>query len=113
MAIKISDITCPDGALPIIGDPIVSISSTNYSILATSGTVLAADTSIRYARLQNVGTSPVYLELGTPAKVRYGIRLEAIGNDGSAYEINESNRYTGIITGISGTSGQTVMIQYG
>jgi len=92
-----------------IGKTITSISSTNYSILATSGTVLAANTSRRYARIQNNGAYNVFLNLGATAEVDHGIKLAS----GEYYEIDDVNRYTGIITGIAATSGQSTMILYG
>jgi len=100
-----------DGNIPMvrIGKAITSIAETNYSILTTSGTVLAANTGRRYAHIQNNGTYRVHLNLGATAVLDHGIKLAA----GEHYEINDNNRYTGVISGISATTGQSVMVLYG
>ena len=99
------------GRLPTeaTGKTITSISSTNYSVLTTSGTVIAADSARRYVRIQNNGTYRVHLNLGATAEMDHGIELDA----GSSYEINDTNRYTGVISGIANTTGQSVMVLYG
>lgn len=68
----------------------------SVAINSISTTVLAANSSRKYAAITNNGGSVVYLGLGGTAYLDRGIRLNTTGN----YEINKLNNYTGIITGI-------------
>ena len=110
----ISDLECTDGYIPSGTNPITALTSTNFSVLATSGTVVAANTSRRYLRIQNLGIGRVYLNCtsGT-VKAAFGIRLDNSASNNSVFEINESKRYTGAIKGIAVTSGQRVSILQG
>lgn len=108
----ISDLECDEGTLPVRETPITAITSTNYSITATSSEVVAANTTRRYLRIQNLGSARVYLNCtsGTVA-LNQGIRLSASNSDSSVFETG--NRYTGAIKGIAATSGVTVSVLEG
>jgi len=47
----IDHIIMDEGGVPTLGHPFASISDTNYSITATTSTVLAADSTRRYVRI--------------------------------------------------------------
>lgn len=110
----INDLECNEGAVPSVSKPITALTSTNYSVTATSSGVVAANTSRRYLRIQNLGIGRVYLNCtsGTVA-VAHGIRLDNSVSSNSVFEINGDKRYTGAIKGIAVTSGQRVSILQG
>ncbi len=90
------------------GKIITSIIETAKSVTNTSSTVLAADADRLYARFENDGHFKVYLALGATAVMSRGIRLDV----GEIFEIDERNRYTGVVTGITTSSGQRVLVEY-
>lgn len=89
------------------GRIITSITETAKSVLTTSGTVLAASTNRRYARFENDGSYRIYLALGATAVVQRGVKLDV----GDVFEIDDHNRYTGVVTGISATTGQKLLVE--
>lgn len=83
------------------------VTNTNVSVLATSTTVLAANSARVYAALFNDSSNVVYCYLGSGAAVNKGVRLAA---SGGSYEITPNNLYIGIIDCIaSATSTVTVV----
>ncbi len=89
------------------GKILTSIIETAKSVTNTSSTVLAADADRLYARFENDGNYKVYLALGATAVMSRGIRLDV----GDIFEIDEHNRYTGVVTGITTSSGQKLLVE--
>lgn len=83
------------------------------TIGSTTGIVLAANTSRRYALLQNDSTCVIYLEVdSTTAALNAGIRLAASGGEYLMSALN-GNLYTGAIYGITSTDAQKVLVTEG
>jgi hypothetical protein len=72
---------------------------TSVTVGNTSTTVLAADNNRR----------AIYISRSATAVMNKGIRLSA---NGGAYEINATNLYTGIITGICASGSKNLCISY-
>lgn len=80
------------------------------SVTSTSGTVLAANGSRKYALFQNIGVVDVFLRFGGAAAVaNQGVLLQA---NGGAYETSGAfgNLLVGAVTGITATGSATVLV---
>lgn len=87
----------------------IAATKSNWSVAATSGTVLAANTARRFATFLNDGSANVYLDLtgGTASATSYSVLLRP----GDLYEMNTANVvYTGLVTGIGSTATGTVRV---
>lgn len=82
--------------------------SKGVSVGNSSTELLPASSGRVYAIIVNDGAEPLYLSMnGSAAVAGAGVRLN---EEGGSYEINELNRYVGIVNGItaSGTINVTV-----
>lgn len=86
----------------------VTITHTQPSIAATTTAALAANTSRRYALLENDSDEVIYIKVGAAAVLNQGIRINA---SGGSYEMSAEigNLNTGAINAIS-TSGSKVLL---
>lgn len=93
--------------------PIVDSSSTTSSGIASSTTALAASSTRKWYRIQNLGTNPLFVREGASASTtNFDYILSAgTGTDdglGGSYETHSYSIYTGVIT-IAGTSPRYVI----
>jgi len=91
-----------------IGMTALTIAHGNQTATTSSATMLASNSSRRYALIQNNGSVDVWLSLGGTAAANAGIRLAA---NGGAYEISAAhgNLFTGAIAGITASGSAVVM----
>lgn len=87
------------------------VTNSYASIGTTSATVIAANSARQYARIQNQGSAPVFVSLGSTATIGSGIILEGSTSPtlfGGIFEITPANLYTGIVSAISGVATQVI-----
>lgn len=82
-------------------------SATNgaYTATTTTGTLLASNTSRKFALISNDGTADVYLGFATTAAINSGYRLNA---NGGAMELTGPSLYTGVISAITSAGSSVV-----
>jgi len=88
---------------------ISSATDSSVTVNNSSTTVLAADDNRRSVVLVNDSNEAIYISRSATAVMNKGIRLSA---NGGAYEINATNLYTGIITGICASGSKNLCISY-
>ena len=88
----------------------MKMTHSSASMSNSSATVLAANTNRRYVLLQNIGGVDVWCNFSATAVANTGFRLDA---NGGIFEMNSSNIYMGIITGITGSGTTTVLVTEG
>lgn len=90
----------------------LTLTHTTATATTGSGAMLAANTSRRYALIQNVGSTPVFLKVGAAAVASQGIMLAA---NGGAYEMSAAfgNLATGAVNGITSTGSAVVTVTEG
>lgn len=98
------------GKLHVVLNKAASATKAGISVGSTSTTVLAANAARKFAVIVNDSNEVVYIAFHATAVLNQGIRLNA---SGGAYEINASNLYTGIITGICASGGKNVAVTEG
>ena len=90
--------------------PSTSSTTGSVSVGSTSTTILSADSDRKFAVIVNDSDETVYLSLTATALMNQGIRINA---NGGWYEINSTNLYTGIITGICSSGSKVVTYSEG
>lgn len=80
---------------------ITTATHTSVNVSASSFSVLPANANRKYALIINNSTVDVTICLGAVATLNVGIILKA---NGGAYEINNSNLYTGAISAIAASA---------
>lgn len=90
----------------------LTLTHTAATATTSTGAMLAANTSRRYALIQNVGSTPVFLKVGAAAVANQGIMLQA---NGGAYEMSAAfgNLATGAVNGITSTGSAVVTVTEG
>ncbi len=85
---------------------------TQPSATTTSGDMLGANASRKYALLTNIGSVDVYIKINAAAVVSQGILLQAYGG---TYEISPANNNftTAVIRGITASGTATVLVAEG
>lgn len=94
-----------------VSEPL-TLTHTAATATTSTGEMLAANTSRRYALIQNVGSTPVFLKVGAAAVANQGIMLAA---NGGAYEMSAAfgNLATGAVNGITSTGSAAVTVSEG
>ena len=90
------------------GTGVATATNTAVSVGVASTTILAANANRKFAIFVNDSTSIQYLALGGTATANSGIRLNPTGG---SFEINATNLYTGIITGITTGTGVITVVE--
>lgn len=90
----------------------LTLTHTTATATNSTGQMLAANTARRYALLQNIGSTPVFLKIGASAVANEGIMLAA---NGGSYEMSGAfgNLATGAVNGITGTGSAVVTVAEG
>ena len=88
----------------------------NTPSIASAATALAANSTRTYWQIQNIGTNPLFVLLGTGASTTVFhtiLKGSSVQDDGSGASTGSdtSQIYTGIIT-IAGTSPRYVVLEY-
>lgn len=93
----------------ITPQPLTRVTQTSVSVLATSFTVLAANTARRSATVENNGAADVLLHFGaTASSTDYMVTLAP----GEYYEF-DNPMYTGIVTAIGSSATGTLRVTQG
>jgi len=92
-------------------------SAVNTPSVASTATALSANANRMGFKIQNVGTNPLYVLLGSGASttVYHEILKAATGatvGDGGIFSMNIGTVYTGIVT-VAGTSPSYVVLELG
>jgi hypothetical protein len=97
------------GALQTTGENSFSNVTTSSSVdaLATSTTILAANTNRQYVRITNLSANDVFLGLGTTSIASKGISIAA----SSTYEINPLNLFKGAIYGVASATSTLLVVE--
>jgi len=83
---------------------------TKISVGSSSSTILAANANRNFAVFVNDSDENIYISLSGTAVMNEGIRLNS---NGGAYEINQTNMYTGIIKGICSSGSKNITVTEG
>lgn len=100
----------------IVGQEVSAVSSANTPSIQTSATAIAANTSRKGWSIQNVGTNPLFVRLGSGASAtvfNYVLKGGTGNNDGlgsSVSQMDGGTIYQGIIT-IAGTDPRYVVTE--
>lgn len=90
-----------------------TVSSATNSKVAVGNTdtqVIVSNASRKFAVFVNDSNEVIYLSLSATAVINEGIRLNA---GGGAYEINQTNLYTGEVSAICATGGKNLTFSHG
>jgi len=90
----------------------ITITHTQPSIAATTTVALVANTSRRYALLENDSDEIIYIKIGAVAVLNQGIRLNA---SGGSYEMSAEigNLNTGAINAICASGSKVLLVVEG
>ena len=98
------------GSVVVGMEGVASSITGSVSVGNTKTGVIASNTDRKFAVFTNDSNEVIYLSLGNDAVMNMGIRLNA---SGGAYEINQTNLYTGSVTAICNTGTKNLTFSEG